>query len=46
MTGEAAAPLEPTLLQQLEALPDHLTGEIIVGEWVVSPRPRGRSPRS
>lgn len=39
---QALAYIEPSLYEQLLALPEHLTGEIIDGELHTQPRPAGR----
>lgn len=46
MTEALKAPTHAELYQQLQALPEHLTGEIIGGELVVSPRPVIRHART
>src|SRR5436309_2209649 len=38
---EKASQKKPSLYERLLALPDHVVGEIINGELVVSPRPSG-----
>lgn len=42
MADPGAKPLKPATYADIEALPEHLTGEILGGELVVSPRPAPR----